>query len=46
MIAYVVHRHYRKDSRFEGWFKSLEPKMRRSGGRLSGFGINEIPDLH
>lgn len=46
MIAYVVHRHYRQDSRFEEWFQSLEPKMYRSGGRLFGFGINEIPDSH
>ncbi len=23
MIAYVVHKHYRRDPRFEGWFKSL-----------------------
>ena len=29
MIAYVVHRHYRQDSRFEEWFQSLEPKMHR-----------------
>ncbi len=40
MIAYVVHKHYKKDSRFEGWFKSLEPKMHHSGGRIHGFGIN------
>ena len=46
VTAYVVHRLYRKDPRFEGWFKSLEPKMHRSGGRLYGFGINEIPDSH
>ena len=46
MIAYVVHKHYRKDPKFEGWFKSLEPKMYHSGGRIHGFGINEIPDLH
>ena len=46
MIAYVVHKHYRKDSRFEGWFKSLKPKMHRSDGRIHGFGINEIPGSH
>ena len=44
MIAYVVHKHYKKDSEFEGWFKSLVPKMHRSDGALYGFGINEIPD--
>ena len=40
MIAYVVHRHYRKDSRFEGWFKSyrddkegtMAPKRHRREG--------------
>ena len=45
MIAYVVHKHYRKDSRFERGLKPLEPKMYHSGGRLYGFGINEIPNL-
>ena len=44
MIAYVVHKHYHKDPVFERWFKSLDPKMYRSGGQLYGFGINEIPD--
>ncbi|MCE2498862.1 MAG: DUF3800 domain-containing protein [Nitrosopumilaceae archaeon] len=44
MVAYVVHRHCRKDARFERWFKLLEPKMYHSGGRIRGFGINEIPD--
>ena len=44
MIAYVVHRHYKKDSEFEGWFKSLVPRMYRSDGAMYGFGINEIPD--
>ena len=45
VIAYVVHKHYRKDSRFERWFKALKPKMYHSDGRLCGFGINEIPNL-
>ena len=40
MIAYVAHKHYKKGSRFEGWFKSPEPKMHHSGGRIHGFGIN------
>lgn len=44
MIAYVVHKHYKKDLKFERWFKSLDPKMYRSDGELYGFGINEIPD--
>ena len=44
MIAYVVRRHYEEDPRFEGWFKSLVPKMYHSDGALYGFGINEIPD--
>ena len=46
MIAYVVHKYYKKDPEFEGWFKSLVPKMYRSDGKLYGFGINEIPDSH
>ena len=45
MIAYVVHKYYRKDSNFERWFKILKPKMYHSGDRLYGFGINEIPNL-
>ena len=44
--VYVVYKHYRKDPRFEGWFKSLEPRMHRSDGRIHGFGINEIPGSH
>lgn len=44
MIAYVIHRHYKKDSEFERWFKLLDSKMYRSNGVLYGFGINEIPD--
>ena len=43
MIAYVVHRRYRQDAKFEGWFKSLVPKMYHYDDRLYGFGINEIP---
>ena len=46
MIAYVMHKHYKNDSRFERWFKSLEPKMHHSGGRLYGFGIKELPNIH
>ena len=44
MVAYVVHKYYNKDPMFEGWFKSLDSKMYRSGGQLYGFGINEIPN--
>lgn len=39
MIAYVVHRHYKKDPRFEKWFESLVPKMYHSGGKLYGHGM-------
>ncbi len=41
MIAYVVHRHYKKDLRFEKWFKLLVPKMYHSGNQLYGYGIRE-----
>ena len=43
MVAYVIHRHYRGDPRFKGWFDGLKPKMYQPGGVLSGFGIKEFP---
>lgn len=43
MIAYVVHKHYKQDAKFERWFKLLVPKMYHSDGKVYGFGINEIP---
>lgn len=39
MIAYVMHRHCKKDPRFEKWFKLLLPKMYHSGSQLYGYGI-------
>ena len=42
MIAYVIHKHYKKDPMFAKWFKLLNSKMYRSGNRLYGVGINEI----
>ena len=42
IIAYVVHKHYKKDAKFENWFQSLVPKIYNYDGKLYGFGINEI----
>ena len=46
MIAYVVHRHYQKDPRFERWFELLESKMYPSSDKTRDFGIDVIPDSH
>lgn len=27
MVAYVVHKHYRKDMQFQGWFEVIRPKF-------------------
>ena len=43
MIAYVVHKYYKADPMFAGWFESLKPKMYHSNGKLYGFGIREFP---
>lgn len=44
MIAYVVHKNYRGDSKFKEWFEKLKPKMYQPSGALFGFGIKEFPD--
>jgi hypothetical protein len=43
MIAYVVLKHYKGDSRFEGLFDMLKSKMYRVDGILTGFGLKEFP---
>ena len=43
MVAYIVHRHYKGDLRFKGWFKSLECKMYHHNGNTYGFGLKEFP---
>ncbi len=43
MIAYVMLKHYRSDSEFEGLFELLKSKMYRSGSKLDGFGLKEFP---
>ena len=27
MAAYIVHKHYRKDDRFRGWFETIRPRF-------------------
>ena len=39
MIAYIVHKHYKRDSKFEEWFNLLIPKMYHLNGKLLGYGI-------
>ena len=43
MIAYVVLKHYKGDSRFEESFEMLKSKMYRVDGELDGFGLKEFP---
>lgn len=43
MIAYVIHKHYKGDSKFEGLFEMLKSKMYRADGNLDGFGLKEFP---
>ena len=43
MIAYVILRRYKGDSKFEGLFEILKSKMYRADGRLNGFGLKEFP---
>lgn len=43
MIAYVILKHYKGDSKFEGLFEMLKSKMYRADGKLDGFGLKEFP---
>jgi len=43
MIAYVMLKHYKGDSKFEELFELLKSKMYRAGGKLDGFGLKEFP---
>lgn len=43
MIAYVILKHYKGDSRFEGLFEMLKSKMYQVDGRLDGFGLKKFP---
>ena len=43
MIAYVILKHYKSDSKFEGLFEMLKLKMYRVDGKLDSFGLKEFP---
>ena len=40
----ITQIHYRDDPKFRDWFEKLKPKLYRSDGVLSGFGIKKFPD--
>lgn len=43
MVAYVLLKHYKGDSKFEEWFGLLKSKMYRSGDGPDIFGLKEFP---
>ena len=45
MAAYVANRHYKGDSRFDGWFETIMAKAYAPSGRVRNYGIKEFPSL-
>ena len=45
MAAYVVNRHHKGDSRFDGWFETIMAKAYSPSGRVRNYGIKEFPSL-
>ena len=36
MVAYVVHKHHRRDARFQGWFEAIRPKFDAYPNTMAG----------
>ena len=34
IVAYILHRYYRKDARFQGWFEAIKVKFDRDPAKL------------
>lgn len=45
MAAYIANRHYKGDSRFDGWFETIMAKAYRHLGQVRDYGIKEFPSL-
>ena len=45
MVAYIVNRRYKGDSRFDGWFETIMAKAYAPSGRVRNYGIKEFPSL-